>query len=245
MAPLGETSLAIDWAWDITADLGLFVAILPRTLVTTIQGWLRDVVNLGAGASAAEVASSTLVGNLCIALVVRAPLSDARDWAVWLRADCCWRFVCGRVVNAFLTTMLCRRQLDPLAGLGDDNLRHRVKAISGAFAVLGPCADCRNRARNWLWITRASLHLVNVTALLATELGFHRDDPMTTLCAVRTAPVRASIPLRPIALAIDWAGDIFVAACVLDVACFVWALLSTMECFLRNDVDGLCLTTST
>lgn len=141
--------------------------------------------------------------------------------------------------------MLRRGQLNPFPRLGDDHLCHCVKAIGGAFAILGPSADCRDRARNWLWITRASFHLVNVTALRTTKLSLHRDNPMTTLSAIRTAPVRASVPLRPVPLAIDWARDVFIAGFVLDVARFMWALLSTMECFLRDDVDGLCLTTST
>lgn len=238
-------TFAVDWARHITTDLRLFVIILPGAIITTIESRLSDVIHLGFGAMAAKVSSSTVIGNLGIARVVFTPVAHAINGAIWLRARRFRRFIIRRRILAFNTTVCCWGDLHPLAELHDRSLQHRVKARSVAFAKCGPFAHRMNGTRRWLWITRANFHLVEVTALVATKFGFDGDNPVTRLRAFRATFVRALIPFRPIALTVDWARHVLVACGMLEVASLVRALLSTMQRFLCDDVDGLCLTTST
>lgn len=225
------------------------MAIFVGAFFTTKLCGNSDVVRLGLCAFAAEVAP--WVGNLGIACVVLAPAADAIDWAAWFLADCFLGFTIRRSVLALCTTMLGRGDLDPLAVLHDGS--HTVRAAGVALSILAPLADCRNWARNWLWITMLNLHLILLTAFLATVLSFLGDNEVTSLGAIRvrvpscnmgSALGRALLPLSPIAHARHWAR-VLIARIVLDVSMLVLALLSTMECFLCHNEDGLCLTTST
>jgi len=246
VTPLSEISFAVDWARDIAAHLRLLVLVLVGTFLTTIFSHLRDVEHLGACASAAEVSSSTFIGNLSIAFVVLTPIANARDGAVLhTRARCFLRISVGRTVGAFCTTMHGGCDLDPLAVLHDWHCRHQfsVKAACAALSILRPLADCRNWARHWLWITRLNLHLILLTAFLATMHGFLGDFEVTRLGAIRATLVRALLPLFPFANAGYWAR-VLVAALASDVTRLVLTLLATMKCFLCHNEDGLLLTTS-
>lgn len=214
--------------------------ILVGAVVTTKLCLNRDVVRLGLGASAAEVAS--WVGNLCIAGVVLAPMTLAINWASRLVANRFLGFSIRKPVLAFFTTMLCSRDLDPLAELHDWS--DTIRATSIAFSILAPFADCRNWAGHRLWITRPKFHLVQVSALEATMLGFLRYNPVARLSTIRATLLCALVPLCPMAFAINWAW-VRVAGVALDGTSLVWALLSTMKCFLRHIVDRLCLPSST
>lgn len=114
----------MDWARDIATHLRLLVAIHVGTSFTTILSLLRDVVHLGARASAAEVFFSVggvaVSGNLGIACVVLTPMADARDWAIWfVWARRFLRFSVRRTVLAFCTAVQGGCDLDPLAVLHD------------------------------------------------------------------------------------------------------------------------------
>jgi hypothetical protein len=224
------------------------VAIFVGAFFTTELCGNSDVVRLGLCAFAAEVAP--WVGNQGIACVVLAPAANAVDWAAWLLADCFLGFSIRWSVLALSTTMLGRGDLDPLAVLHDGS--HTIRAAGIAVSILAPLADCRNWARNWLWITKLNLHLILITAFLATMHSFLGDNEVTSLGAIRVPSVhsmssalsRAILPLSPIAHASYWAR-VLVASIVLDVSRLVLAFLSTMKCFLSHNEDGLCLTTST
>lgn len=223
------------------------MAIFVGAFFTTKLCGNSDVVSLGLCAFAAEVAS--WVGNQCIASVVLAPAANAVNWAARLLADRFLGFSVSWTVLALCTTMLGRRDLDPLAVLHDWS--HAIRAASVTFSVRSPLADCINWARNWLWITKLNLHLILLSAFLATMLSFNRDDPVARLGAINLPSVHpmssalsgALVPLCPNALAMNCAR-VLIAGIVLDVSRLVLAFLSTMECFLCHNEDGLCLTTS-
>jgi hypothetical protein len=259
-APLSEISFAIDWARDISTHLRLLVLVLVGTFLTTIFGHLRDVEHLGACASAAEVAvlftirTRAFMGNLGIACVVLTPVALARDGAILHIANCFLRISVRRIVLAFCTAMQSRCDLDPLAVLHDWFCGHQfsVKAACAALSVLGPLADCRNWARDWLGITRFDLLLILLTAFLATIQSFFGDNEATGLGASRlpsvhsmiSARLRALLPLAPMAFARFWA-IVRVAGSVVEGSILVRAFLSAIFCRGCHNVDRLCLTTIT